>query len=157
MAKITFEDKVALNPQPSIDNVNKCTSGDMNEIKTCVNDNCTYSTNEICIGEWIDGKPLYRKVIDVGNLPNNTSKNIQVGVSNISCKHLYGTAVGTGVGTAYLGYTLTLPLVHTNTLANGISIRYDGSNGASQITIVSGADYSGYTGHVVMEYTKTTD
>jgi len=37
MAKITYDDKSTLNPQPSIANENKVTSGDMNEIKTVVN------------------------------------------------------------------------------------------------------------------------
>lgn len=38
MAKITFEDKVALNPQPSVAEKNKCTDANINEIKASVND-----------------------------------------------------------------------------------------------------------------------
>lgn len=38
MAKITYADKVALNPQPSIANENKVTDSDMNEIKNSVNE-----------------------------------------------------------------------------------------------------------------------
>lgn len=38
MAKITFEDKVALNPQPSVAEKNKCTDANINEIKHSVND-----------------------------------------------------------------------------------------------------------------------
>lgn len=37
MAKITYTNKVTLNPQPSIADENKVTSGDMNEIKNVVN------------------------------------------------------------------------------------------------------------------------
>ena len=37
MAKITYTDKVALNPQPSIANENKVSDADMNEIKNSVN------------------------------------------------------------------------------------------------------------------------
>lgn len=37
MAKILYQNKVALNPQPSIPNENKVTDADMNEIKTSVN------------------------------------------------------------------------------------------------------------------------
>lgn len=76
MAKITFEDKVALNPQPSVAEKNKCTDANINEIKSSVNDNCSYSTNEICIGEWL-GKPLYRKVIETTTPSQaNTGTNI---------------------------------------------------------------------------------
>jgi hypothetical protein len=39
MAKITYNDKTTLNPQPSISNENKVTSDDMNEIKNVVNTN----------------------------------------------------------------------------------------------------------------------
>jgi hypothetical protein len=35
--KITYDNKVSLNPQPSIANVNKCTDSDLNEIKSVVN------------------------------------------------------------------------------------------------------------------------
>lgn len=38
MAKINYQNKVALNPLPSIPNENKVTDADMNEIKTSVND-----------------------------------------------------------------------------------------------------------------------
>lgn len=37
MAKITYEDKVALNENADIANINKVTAGDMNEIKQVVN------------------------------------------------------------------------------------------------------------------------
>jgi hypothetical protein len=34
-----------------------------------------YSTSEVATGEtWIDGKPIYRKIIDCGALPNATTK-----------------------------------------------------------------------------------
>ena len=39
MAKITWADKTALNPQPSIARENKCTDADLNEIKSVVNTN----------------------------------------------------------------------------------------------------------------------
>lgn len=100
MAKITYEDKVALNVNSDIADVNKCNATDLNEIKEVVNTNDdnttnnsnaignlsnlnttnknnlvnainevnnndvlkgTYSTNEIVIGKWTDGKPIYRK------------------------------------------------------------------------------------------------
>lgn len=92
MAKITYANKATLNPQPSISVENKVTDADMNEIKTSVNtlyDNQgdlsslattnktsivnainelknaeVYSTTETLTNKvWIDGKPIYRKVI----------------------------------------------------------------------------------------------
>lgn len=39
MAKITWTNKTALNPQPSVARENKCTDDDLNEIKSVVNTN----------------------------------------------------------------------------------------------------------------------
>lgn len=47
MAQITYQNKVALNPQPSIADANKVTDNDMNEIKTVVNTNATTLDNLI--------------------------------------------------------------------------------------------------------------
>ena len=42
-----------------------------------------YSTNEQNTGvKWIDGKYIYRKVIDMGTLPNNTAKIVNTGITN---------------------------------------------------------------------------
>lgn len=43
-----------------------------------------YSTKEQVVGKWIDGKTLYRKVINFGVLPNATTKSVAHGLSNIS-------------------------------------------------------------------------
>lgn len=68
LTKINYNDKD--NYQSSaLANEYKVTASDMNEIKTVVNAICdqvdnesTYSTSEIAIGTWIDGRTLYRQV-----------------------------------------------------------------------------------------------
>lgn len=42
-----------------------------------------YSTSEKIVGSWVDGKPLYQKTINFGAGPNNTTKNVAHGISNI--------------------------------------------------------------------------
>ncbi len=43
-----------------------------------------YSSNEeIIVGEWIDGRPVYRKVINCETLPNATSKYVYHRIENI--------------------------------------------------------------------------
>lgn len=37
-----------------------------------------FSTNEQVVGTWINGKPLYRKVVPFGALPNNATKEISL-------------------------------------------------------------------------------
>jgi hypothetical protein len=47
MAQITYENKVKINDNPSIPNINKVTDADMNEIKDVVNENYQELTNLI--------------------------------------------------------------------------------------------------------------
>lgn len=43
-----------------------------------------YSTEETNTGStWINGKPIYKKVVSIGSLPNKTTVNINHGISNI--------------------------------------------------------------------------
>lgn len=105
MAKIQFEDKVALNENSNIPDVNKCKATDMNEIKSVVNGNDdlvgnlrtlnttdkssivgainevyqsnVYSTDETVVGKWIDGKNLYRKIYQINN-PSGTQSIIDI-------------------------------------------------------------------------------
>ena len=44
-----------------------------------------YSTSEIDTGyTWIDGSHIYKKTIDFGALPNNTTKSVNHGISNFN-------------------------------------------------------------------------
>ena len=60
--KITYDNKVSLNPQPSIANVNKCTDSDLNEIKSVVNSAIDFC-NEI-IESGSNARGNYIKYID---------------------------------------------------------------------------------------------
>ncbi len=47
--------------------------------------NFTYSTLESSTGNyWIDGKLIYRKTINIGNLPNNASKKVAHGITGLT-------------------------------------------------------------------------
>ena len=47
----------------------------------------TYSTNETVVGKWIDGKPIYRKVVILSSNEtiNNTGTTISHGIHYIDC------------------------------------------------------------------------
>ena len=99
MSKITYANKVAINENAEIPNINKVTDNDMNEIKTVVNNNddelitinteltnaTTYSTTETVVGTWTDGKPIYRKII-IENVSNGVSSS---DISNLNIKEIY--------------------------------------------------------------------
>ena len=105
-----------------------------------------YSTDETFTGKyWIDGKKIYRKVVDFGALTNNTSKTVAHNIQNISfVVNYYGMSTD---GSEWIG----LPASWT-TASVGISV--DPTN----IIIRPYTDRRTYTTtYVVIEYTKTTD
>lgn len=180
MAKITYTNKVTLNPQPSIADENKVTSGDMNEIKSSVNtlyDNqgdlsslqtttkssLVGAVNELKSGEvysssevktnkvWIDGKPIYRQVIDVTNMfPNGITANTQatkVYVIN-NFENLTKTRL-VRVGINPLEFKSFKYIQYINDQnRTEINIQV----GASGVGISSGQYFK-----LILEYTKTTD
>lgn len=107
----------------------------------------TYRTTEQVVGTWIDGKPLYRKTIDIGTLPNNAVKTIQHNISDIQ------TVVSLR-GYANNGGTF-MPIPQSSTSSSNGSIRL--ACDLSGLYVATNVDYSNNTGYVTLEYTKTTD
>lgn len=108
----------------------------------------SYSTTETLTGgTWIDGKPIYRKVVDFGALPNATNKTVLHNISNLS--YVIKLSAITYNGT----YWLNLPHVNVSTVSQNIAIEADATN----IRITAGSNRSNYTScYVTLEYTKTT-
>lgn len=108
-----------------------------------------YSTNEQVIGTWIDGKPLYQKTVDFGNLPNNTNKSVNHNISNID-KILSLQTTGMNL-TAHSA--ISIPNVSNSSLNNMVAL----SATSTQVTIGSKVNVSVYYAYVTLQYTKTTD
>ena len=106
-----------------------------------------YSLGEQRIGTWIDGKPLYRKVVNFGTLPNATTKSVEHGISNV----LYFKTI-TGMATNNDNF-LPLPFMYENNAANSIRLLANKTN----ITIGASTNRSSFSAYVILEYTKTTD
>lgn len=112
-----------------------------------LNEQRSYSTEEVNTGKkWIDGKPIYRKVIPFDKTLGYTGVHSTVEI---------GTIPQNGVLTKmdYYGYTATYDIkVYNNNSLNvivqGQSILASQGFAKSQIQI---------TGFVIIEYTKTTD
>lgn len=108
-----------------------------------------YSENETICGVWLD-KPLYRKVIDIGYLPDNSYTTTNHNISNIlTITRVIGVAIRNSDKD-----TLPIPYVTFNANNNGGITIY--ANDTS-ITIGTTTDRSAYNGYIVLEYTKTTD
>ena len=111
-----------------------------------------YSTEEQIIGTWIDGKPLYRKVINAKPTISNSS------YQTISIKHNISDLKNVYKCNAFLhntGNTQTyiLPVETSATQAIGISE----INNTNIIMYSKNDTWSGWIAEIILEYTKTTD
>ena len=107
-----------------------------------------YSSNEQLIGTWTDGKPLYKKSVFFGNLPNNAAKSVAHGITGLRyCEDIKAVAT-----TADYATQLKLPWVSADR-TNAVSLAVVGNN----ITITTSSDRSGMTAWVTLEYTKNAD
>lgn len=103
---------------------------------------------EILTGEKFGGKPVYMRLVDVGVLPNNTSKTINTGITNAYYFWIDPTySMVISGGAAY-----PLPYVDPNNVANSIAARII-ANG-QQVVITTHSNWSTYAGFVAVRYTK---
>lgn len=115
----------------------------INELKNAE----VYSTNEVKTNKvWIDGKPIYRKIITYnGNISSSYDTNIVNFERLIS---LYGTAK--------LENTFWVQISNNNITTNGVFCTlYLNSTGTTINVTKSGNSF--YDGSIIIEYTKTTD
>ena len=111
-----------------------------------------YSTDEVVIGKWIDGRNLYRKVFNVGQLSSGYSTAREHGITNFDrAIYLYGSARNTESSSRF---TLGLPYPE-NDGSPGVVMALQASS--TNISIYHPANLSRYSAVVIMEYIKTAD
>ena len=116
---------------------------------TLTNEAMIFSTSEKRVGTWIDGKPLYQKVVSFGALPNASNKNVAHGISNLKQVLLCIAMTMESSGTC-----AQLPYVNNSQLNKCINYTIDRTN----ITVSTAADRSTFvTTYFTLVYTKTTD
>lgn len=102
-----------------------------------------YSTSEQATGQkWIDGKDIYFKTLNCGNLPNNSSISVPSGLTDATVIKMEAYAVG--------GSTIPLPYLSTET-NNKIELSFENDN---TVFIRDNADYSTLVAYVILYYTK---
>lgn len=123
------------------------TDGEIIYPQTILDDN--YSTTEQKTGStWVDGKPIYKKTINFGNLPNNSTKRVAHGVSGLS-QLVKIDAIMNRPGTN--GGFYPLPFVSKATANDQIEISVNGTN----VSIAANIDWSSCTAYVTIYYTKS--
>lgn len=109
-----------------------------------------YSTNEVKTNKvWIDGKPIYRIVINMGDIPSNSSKIINHNIKNID----FVTSVS-GLGVTSTNH-YNIPFSPNEAMFSGLSVSMRASS--TEISVSASKVVSGHTIYGIMEYTKTTD
>lgn len=124
----------------------KVNTSDISNIMDGIKNANVYSTNEVCIGEWIDGTPLYRRVIQA-TTPAETDIETSVWVSRepISMKNMYGS-----IHTGSNNYT---PINMYRSADNYTMSYFDATN--NRITmVVSKMALSNLPVEIILEYTK---
>lgn len=122
--------------------------GDIAQINSDLTELTTYSETEHIVGKWIDGKPVYQKVISFGNLPSNTTtKAVNHNISNL--EHFVDISV-----IAYAGNQVAINVPHADLAFSGQVVTYV-TNAA--VYIQCGMNRSNYVAYAILKYTKTTD
>ena len=117
-----------------------------------------YSTTETVIGTWIDGKPLYRKVIKVTSIDSaNNNYDVAISISNLNeIVNIGGVIKITGTNT-YKPVTT----IYTDN-SNAINSIFSFSVYAITNSYIS-LSYGNWwkeifdKAYIILEYTKTTD
>jgi hypothetical protein len=105
-----------------------------------------HSTNEEVVGTWIDGKPIYRKVITYSKSGLKEGVSIATGISNMKC-----LVRATG-SVRYTG-AIWIPIPFYNIGGfNSFHITGSGAN-----IMYQEATYDASEMYFILEYTKTTD
>ena len=123
----------------------------LNDVKGYVDSSNSYSTNEVKTGgKWIDGKPIYRKVVNFGALPNATT-NV-VSFDNINADTFVKIE---GIAMSNIGNAITIPFADTSSATQSITIFASSTSISINTGTVNRSDY--IKCYITLEYTKTTD
>ena len=124
----------------------------LNDVKGYVDNSNSYSTDEVKTGgKWIDGKPIYRKVVDFGALPNATIKGVTF--DNINADtfvKIEGIAMMTNGGSV-----ITIPFADTSAATQSVAIFVNNTSISISTGSVNRSDYTKC--YITLEYTKATD
>lgn len=106
------------------------------------------TSKETFTGEYYGGKPVFAKIVDIGAMPNNTTKTVSTGIDGAAYFWVDpGNSMIRSGGASY-----PLPYVDPSQPTSCVGARlYDGGKTLSVWTKTS---WSGYSAFVTVKYTK---
>lgn len=114
-----------------------------------------YSTAEQAIGTWIDGKPLYRKVIEMGNMTKEDYKIKAHNIQNIKYARIVDVVMQRGTQSSSNFQLFSVGNVGGK--YNDTQVGFDTYMDTSNIYVYCTGDRTLFVGTAIIEYTKTTD
>ena len=114
-----------------------------------------YSTDEQVIGTWIDGKPLYRKVIEMGNMTKEDYKIKAHNIQNIKYARIVDFVMQRGTQSSSNFQLFSVGNVGGK--YNDTQVGFDTYMDTSNIYVYCTGDRTLFVGTAIIEYTKTTD
>ena len=145
-----INDKNLNKMQDNIESAIEETNENVDTINSDLSEFNNYSENETFTGKhWTNGKKVYRKVLNLGSLPNAEQKKYSWNIENITeVTDFKVYAIDSNNGSK-----LSLPYVYPSTsyIDYWITVEYVT---LSDILIVTGIDRSRFNLQVVLEYTK---
>lgn len=112
----------------------------------------SYSLEEVNTGfTWVDGKPIYKKTINFGALPNNTQKVVQHGITNLDYVIDFFGVTYNPTANQNTGAWQKMPLVANDGSDVSVVVR------RTEIAIASSSDRTSYNKtYITLCYTKTS-
>lgn len=111
-------------------------------------DDNTYSTSETLCGTWIDGSPIYKTTVDLGEFPNAAQKVVYHGISGID------KIIKIEAEMHNQDYSSTRPLPYAD--PDGVDYAVGIIANRIVVDIYTGRDRSGFSGYATLYYTKSS-
>lgn len=114
-------------------------------------DNEIYSTGETRIGTWIDGKPLYRMIIEIDSPGSVSNSNVQIYQYNSNfIVHLFDAYLTEDAGNIHK--------INWSNIKSDLQLYLYANNNSHKFYMnTTNPSMVGRPVYIIMEYTKTTD
>jgi hypothetical protein len=114
-----------------------------------------YSTEEQVIGTWIDGKPLYRKVVEMGNMTKDNYKMKAHNIQNMKYARIVDVSMQRGNQSS--GNFQLFSVGNVGGKYNDTQVGFDTYIDSNCVYVYCNGDRTLFVGTAIIEYTKTTD
>lgn len=114
-----------------------------------------YSTEEQRIGTWIDGKPLYRKVVEMGNMTKDNYKMKAHNIQNMKYARIVDVSMQRGNQSS--GNFQLFSVGNVGGKYNDTQVGFDTYIDSNCVYVYCNGDRTLFVGTAIIEYTKNTD